>query len=327
MIRTSLLALLLLAPTAAPAQDWAKKMFPTTSHDFGTVARGAKVEFDFKFSNLYEETVHVASVRSSCGCTTPTITKDTLKTYEESAIVAVFNTRAFLGQKNATLTVTIDQPFYAEVQLHVSGFIRSDVVLNPGSADLGTVDQGTAAEKKIAVSYAGRSDWKITEVKSSNPHLTAAVTETGRSAGQVTYDLVVQLKPTAPCGYFKDQILLMTNDYKSTEFPVDVEAKVTSEITVSPSSLFMGVLQPGQKVTKQLVVQGKKPFRIVSITCGDPGFEFQTGQAAKTVHLVPVTFTAGSTPGKITQKIQIETDLGPLALPDLSAYAQVLEAK
>ena len=34
-------------------------------------------------------------------------------------------------------------------------------------------------------------------------------------------------------------------------------------ITVSPTALFMGVVQPGQKVTKQLVVKGKKPFRIL----------------------------------------------------------------
>ena len=52
----------------------------------------------------------------------------TLKTYEKGAIIAHFNTDTFSGQRGATLTVTIDKPFYAQVQLHVSGFIRTDVI-------------------------------------------------------------------------------------------------------------------------------------------------------------------------------------------------------
>ena len=73
MKSTSLLALLfvLMGAVDASAQEWAKKMFKVTSHDFGTVARGAKAEFAFEFENIYEEEVHIASVRSSCGCTFP----------------------------------------------------------------------------------------------------------------------------------------------------------------------------------------------------------------------------------------------------------------
>ena len=32
------------------------------------------LEFAFEAQNLYEEDVHIADVRTSCGCTTPTIT-------------------------------------------------------------------------------------------------------------------------------------------------------------------------------------------------------------------------------------------------------------
>ncbi|MBI2479744.1 MAG: DUF1573 domain-containing protein [Planctomycetia bacterium] len=96
----------LAGPIEMSAQEWATKMFKTTSHDFGYVARGAKAEFAFEFENLYEEDLHVASVRSSCGCTTPTITKRDLKTFEKSTIVATYNTRSFLGQKKVTFAAT-----------------------------------------------------------------------------------------------------------------------------------------------------------------------------------------------------------------------------
>jgi hypothetical protein len=135
------------ASWASPAcgQEWARKMFQETSHDFGVVARGAKSEHRFVLQNLYEEDVHIAGVRTSCGCTTPQISKQLLKTWEKGEIVATYNTRSFLGSRGATITVTIDRPYYAEVQLQISGYIRSDVVFDPGSVNFGEVEQGQPA--------------------------------------------------------------------------------------------------------------------------------------------------------------------------------------
>ncbi|MEL7337023.1 MAG: DUF1573 domain-containing protein, partial [Planctomycetota bacterium] len=66
-------------------QEWARKMFTEASHDFRTVSRGSKAEFLFKFKNPYKETLHIASVSTSCRCTTPSVTKSSIKTYEEAA--------------------------------------------------------------------------------------------------------------------------------------------------------------------------------------------------------------------------------------------------
>lgn len=324
----SALVIVLLGAATCRAEEWARKMFEGgLTHDFGTVARGAKVEYEFRFKNLYLEDVHVASVTSSCGCASPEVTQDTLKTYEEAAIVASFNTRAFLGQKSATITVTFDKPFYAQVQLQVSGYIRSDVVLHPGSVEFGTVDMGTGGERKVTVSYAGRNDWQIIEVKSSSPYLGGAVVETGRSGGQVTYELQVHLKEGAPVGYLNETLVLVTNDRRSVEVPVPVEAHICSAITVSPATLFLGVLEPGQKVIKQLVVKGKEPFRIESITCDGGDFTFHAADASKPVHLVPVAFTAGQEPGRVTFQIHIETDLAEQRACEIVAHAQVVASR
>jgi len=326
MLRSSLLVTVVSLAAAFPAagQEWARKMFKDTSHDFGTVARAAKAEFLFEFSNLYLEDVHVSNVRSSCGCTSVRVENPSLKTYEKSAIVATFNTKSFQGSRRATLTVTFDKPFYAEVQLQVTGVIRTDVVLDPGSVQLGTLEQGTPAECKVAVNYAGRSDWKIVEVRSPNPHLRGEVVERSRSGGQVGYELVVRLDNDAPLGYLGDYLLLVTNDYQPLQIPVAVEGRISASVTVSPASLFLGVVAPGQTVTKQLVVKAAKPFRIVSIACDDKSFSFETAGAdvPKTLHLVPVTFTAGENAGKVSNTIRIETDMGQCR-PELSAYAVV----
>jgi hypothetical protein len=202
--------------------------------------------------------------------------------------------------------------------------IRSDVVINPGSVQLGSVDEGNPAEQQVTVTYSGWNSWKILGVKSANPHITAEFVERARRNQQVTYDLKVRLDKDTPAGYVNDHLMLVTNEGTSTQIPVTVEGRVEPAITISPASLFMGVVQSGNKVTKQLVVKGKKPFRILSITCDDKSFEFTTPTDAtpKTVHLVPVTFMAGEGAGKVIKTIRIQTDLGEM-VPELAAYAVV----
>jgi len=314
----------LFTASGATGQEWARKMLDRTSHNFGTVARGAKAETTFTITNLYKEDVHIASVKSSCGCTEPKILTSTLKTHEKGEILAQFNTRAFLGEKSATVTVTFDKPFYAEVQLQVGGYIRSDVVLDPGYVDFGTLDQGTGGEKRIIVNYAGRDTWQVLDVLSANRYLQAELVEKGRGGGQVAYQLTVRLKPDAPPGYLKDQLTLVTNDQRAKQIPLDIEGRVLSELTVSPASLFLGVVQPGKSVTKQLVVKGKRPFRIKSVTCEDGSFTFKASDEAKETHIVPVTFVASDTPRKISHKIRIETDLGEGVGSELQAYGEVV---
>ncbi len=308
------LALLLmpLAGGSAVAQNWAKRMFTDSRHDFGTIAKGAKAEFEFPFTNLYVEDVHVASVSSSCGCASVRVkdNKRLLKTRQTGAIVARINSSTFVGSKNATITVKFDRPYWAEVQLHVSAYVRSDVLLRPGSVQLGSVEQGSAVEKKIVISSPGGRSLHIREVRSANPHLSGKIIETGRTGRQTGYELRVRLDANAPAGYVRDHLVLVTSDHRNSQVPVLVEGHVRSAISISPPALFMGVLKPGEKVSKKFVIQANEPFVIKKIRTAGEGFEFDTSaeQAPKQLHVIPVTFVAGDEPGKIVQAIQIETD-------------------
>lgn len=328
-MRSVFAALICLLAAASPgqAQEWANKMFNVMSHDFGPVARGSKAEFAFQIKNIYEEDVHILSVRSSCGCTTPQLTKTDLKTFQTAEVIADFNTRDFLGPKQATLYVKIDKPFNAEVQLHVNGLIRSDVILQPGAIDLGTVDLGSEVEKKLLVTYTGRDDWKILDAKTADPNFEVEVSELVRGGGKVVYELLIRLTRTAPVGYVKDQLILVTNDVRARELPVDMAGRVISEITINPTSLFMGTVHPGQTVTKKLVMRGKKPFKIIDVKCADKSFEIETTSEAKSVHLIPVVFTAGEDPGKVARKISIVTDQGGHTAQAFTAYALVVKSE
>lgn len=313
------------------SETWAPKMFDSLEHDFGTVARGSDTVYKFPVKNIWKEDVRLSGVRTSCGCTDPSIENPDLKSHEVGYIVAKFNTRTFTGLHSATLTVTIDKPFPTQVQLRVHGNIRGDVVFQPGSVEFGKIDQGSQNEKKVSVTYAGRSDWKITDVvapSDSSSQFEVELTETARQVGRVAYDLLVRLKPTAPAGYLNEQLVIVTNDGNNLRIPLDVQGQIVPELAVSPENLVLGDVPAGQTVSKKLIVRGKKPFKVTDIKCEDQQFTFTSDSTeSKPMHIVEVVFEAKNEPSKLKLPIHISTDLGESYAAVCTAYATIVPPK
>ncbi len=306
-----LLFFLSLVASPAAAQEWAERMFNKVEHDFGTVARGANTVYKFEVTNIYKQTMKITGVTSSCGCTTPTIENATIGTHKKAFIVAKFNTRTFVGRHGATLTVSFAPPFSAKVQVRVHGNIRSDVVFSPGSVNFGTVDEGVAKEQKVQVTYAGRSNWSITDVTNDNDHFEVELNELTRQSGKVTYDLLVRLKDNIPAGYIKDELTVVTNDQRaeSQRIPLYVEGHIIPEISVTPETLVLGDVLTGETVTRKIVVRGKKPFRILDVSCEDDCFTFKSSGEQKQIHLVELIYLPKDYSGAIKAPVTITTDV------------------
>ena len=327
-VRNTLLAVGTLALALAPldaafAQEWATKMFSTTSHNFGTVAKGSKTEHRFVFRNVYKEDLHVVGVRTSCGCTSPEVTVSTLKTHETGEVIAKFNTRTFLGQHGATLTVTFDKPYHAEVQLRIAGNIRGDVTFDPPFVDLGNVDLGKGVDRTVRVTHVGSTPWEIKDVRSANPSFEVSLSKPTHTSSQSAYDLNVRLKPETAAGYVKGQLILVTNDPRAAQIPMDVEGRIVAEVTVSPQLLSLGTVEPGASVTKNIVVRANRPFCVTGVSCSDGCLTCEPKTTAATVHILPVTFAAGTMSGKVERQLKISTDLGEGAVPMVTVQVTV----
>ena len=278
-------------------------------------------------TNNLQGDVHIASVRTSCGCTTPYVENDkrTLKTYETGAIIAHLNSGTHIGQRAATLTVTFDRPYYAEVQLQIRALVHTNILMEPTSLQFGTVEQGKAGRGPGAalsrrlpqLADPERSPLRSESARRSGPVGAAGRPGLVRSEGPPG--------PHGPAGYISDHAVLTTNDPSMGQIPVQVEGQVRPNVVVSPADLFLGVVHAGQKVTKPLVVRADKPFRIKSITGDKASFEIpQPPGDARSVHVVPVTFVAGAEIGKVVKTIHIETDIGGA---QATSYAVVNEER
>ena len=71
-------------------------------------------------------------------------------------------------------------------------------------------------------------------MRSANSNFEVALSKPTHTASQSAYDLTVRLKPEASAGYLKGQLILVTNDPRAAQIPMDVEGRVVAEVPANP---------------------------------------------------------------------------------------------
>jgi len=115
MTKMLLLALgLTMAGTAAQAQTTkpakAKPAgpqieFSEVKYDFGSIKQGDVVDHVFKFKNTGTQPLVISNIGVSCGCTTPSWTKEPVQPGKMGTISAKFNSAGKMGMQTKVLTI------------------------------------------------------------------------------------------------------------------------------------------------------------------------------------------------------------------------------
>jgi hypothetical protein len=296
-----------ISPSAAQDSRWASGMFAKLEHDFGVVARGTDAKYRLQITNNNQQTVHIANVTTTCGCTAARPEQDTLASGESTFVEITMNTVKFEGHKPSSVTVIFDRPAHAEVRIPIHAFIRRDVVLTPGGARFGSVTRGTAAEQTVEIAYAGRGDWKIKDIISKNPNITTELVETRRDSTNVNYKLHLTLRDEASIGDFREQLTLVTDEQPNPYIPLLVEGRVEGAYTISPEVVSFGNLSPGQRKTVNVVIRGKQPFLVERIESEHSSgmFEVRLPKEAKPIHVVPLAIIAPQESGTVEEEFAV----------------------
>lgn len=312
-MKNTVLALCVLAGSVSPAvaqHSWADKMFPEgTSHDFGSVPRGAQLFHRFKLTNIYAARLEIVQTRTSCGCVTLTPSTRVLEARQEAYVDIMMDARKFTGKKTVTIYLTVGPQYISTATLQVSAFSRADVVFNPGQINFGVVPVGHTPTQTIDVEYAGTLDWRVSEVIKHNAPLEVTLQELYRRRGQVGYRVTVTLKDDAPSGVFKQELFLKTNDASSPVVPVLVEATLQRPLTVTPGSVTLGTVKAGVASTRRVIVRGSRPFRVTAVEGLDDEVTAELPKAAATNHVISLNILPAK-PGELRKELRIKTDLG-----------------
>ena len=89
------------AKVSGPVIAWEK-----SSHEFGDMQQGDKVEHTFKFTNTGNEPLIITNVTVTCGCTTPKgWPRDPIAIGGKGEIVVAFNSAGKSGHQDKVITV------------------------------------------------------------------------------------------------------------------------------------------------------------------------------------------------------------------------------
>jgi Protein of unknown function (DUF1573) len=327
----SVVAAWLLAGVAVSAEQgagWTAGLFSESRHEFGMVPRGVKVKHDFVLTNRLAEPITILSLRPSCGCTSGRASTSVVAAGQSAVIEAEMDTRNFVGPKSTVLFVSLvtSRGHEAEVGLAVTANILSDIVLNPGAIDFGTIMRGQTPTQVLTIDRINAPGWRFVRMVSGSKSLNGQLVETGRKDGAVSYALSVGLKPDTPAGLLREEIRLISNDSETPSIPVLVTAWVRGDLTGAPSVLSLGQLRSSSAVQGRFVVRASRPFVISAVEGAGDGFSVSlSDQKALPVHVVTVAYKPdeGTAKGDIRHRFRVHTDLAGEPPLDLTATLRV----
>lgn len=94
-----------------------------TEYNFGTIQQNDEVEHTFKFKNTGDAPLIISNIGTSCGCTTPSYTKDPVAPGEEGEIFVKFNSAGKSGNQNKAITITANTKT-AQTVLYLKGMVE-----------------------------------------------------------------------------------------------------------------------------------------------------------------------------------------------------------
>ncbi len=314
MARQTCIALVLLGWAASAwvnpawANPPAEKLFDELSYDFGSVPRGQSLTHPFRVINKTDKTVHVSSVRVSCGrCSSARALQTTLEPGQETVILVHMYSSAFAGVKDISIYVAFG-PRYEEVRLAIRANSREDLAYNPDSLNFGKIKRGAGAAQTMTISFYG-APTKIIEAKSESNYVQLALAPAKGPAGDATYTLEAKIRPDTPAGKWYTDIWVTTTNPAMPKLRVPLTVEVEAALSVSPQAVSLGDIKAGGETDRKVIIRGSTPFRITSITGSDGELEVHEAKSErKAVHVLTVTVRP-SVVGELNRTIRVQTDI------------------
>ena len=241
----------LLVATAGFAQGDLK--FKTDLHDFGTIEEGVQATYKFEFTNVGTEPVVISNVQPSCGCTTPTWTKEPVLPGKKGEITASYNSNGRPNAFNKTITVTSNAKTPSLV-LTLKGVVNPKGVqatpvvpvksapspeelkksptgvLNKTQHNFGKLEKGQSVTHKFTLMNTGLTDLKVEQIASACNCVSHKLSKPTVKAGE-TAELELRYAPRkANSGAGNEMVTLYTNDLNKPMLQMTLQANVVESL-------------------------------------------------------------------------------------------------
>ncbi len=280
---------------------------------FGTVAKGEKLDHSFLVKNTGNADLLIIAARPACGCTVADFDK-VIKPGQTGKVSAHVDTVTFAGPISKTVTLETNDPstpsslltIHATVQPYVeafpAGFVRYNLL--QGDAETQTVTIYSEEDlpfeiKSIDVPSGGWARATFDKITNEADRAKAV----GRP-GQNQYKVNITVGgPDAKVGPLADKIRIVTNSKHQPEYFVSIAGVIRPTFRVEPTVLNFGeVAATDAAATRSVVLQSndlKQPER------------FSVTKVESTVPGITTTYKPGAQKGNFEVTLQVEKDAKP----------------
>lgn len=190
-----------------------------TRHDFGSVAQGHVVTWDFRLRNTGGRELLIEELRTGCDCAATSSTQ-TVPPGGAARIRARFDTGDVFGPQRRTITLYTSDPERPAVVVEMTGDVSLDVAADPPQLYLGGVRRGQTAP---GFSLLVGGDAEIRSVEGAARLAVAAVDlDDGRRGARVR----ITVRSDAASGPFREEIVVRTTSARRPSLRVPVTGRV-----------------------------------------------------------------------------------------------------
>jgi len=318
--------------------------FDKTEHDFGKINEdGGRVSTVFTFKNEGMAPLILSNVRASCGCTTPTWTKEPIEPGQTGTITVTYNPNGRPGRFQKTVTITSNAS-EATKKVFIKGEVLpkqvkpsskmtvqvGDLRMKTKTLDLGKVRKGEMVQGELEYTTMTPEEHHVELLTtSSDQFLISQVTlEQVKTEEIGKFIFVVDTKKAKFLGPLKATAYVMidgkkelSEDYKLT-ITADIEedfAQLTQEelmqapILETAADIELGSIPAGKTLKGQIAVKniGVNTLQIHRVYSADEAVTFKPCKTVKSgkkgVINVEIN-TQDKKPGRYTREILIITN-------------------
>ncbi|HJQ37118.1 MAG TPA: DUF1573 domain-containing protein, partial [Thermoanaerobaculia bacterium] len=259
------LAVLMLAASVAIADEPVKGPRLTLVDplkDFGTVAKGDKLEWAFQVKNTGTTDLEIIAAKPTCGCTVADFDK-VIKPGATGKVSAHVDTTAFSGPINKAVTLETNDPTAPTAQVTITAVVKPFVEAYPAGFVRYNLLQG-GVEKQTITLYSDETEpFQITKIESPQEWIKVeqkknegldVIPNIGRE-GQNQYKIEVTVGgPDAKIGPLAEKIRVLTNSKHQPEYWVSVSGVVRPSIRVEPTALNFGEVAPSDVAATRTIM-------------------------------------------------------------------------
>jgi len=300
-------------------------LFDKKTYDFGVAGQHESIIHEFGFTNVGEEVLVIEAVKTTCGCIATVASAKEILPGERGVIKADFRTSKRKGKQRKTIHVHSNDPDEPQIELEITGVIKTEVALEPEFLYFGKVDKGETVTKTLKVIQVGDRELSLNRVETAEEYFTTRISglETGRNTG---HQIDVILRADAPVGRFSDVITLHTNLRKRPRIDVPLYGAVLGRIRVKPQMLSFGTLRKGGIVANRLeiVSADHNGFDVVRVVPSPPFISAEVTRAdGGKLYEITLKVDENAPVGRVAGEIHIFTDDPDESLIKVPVYGRI----